>query len=97
MAGQFLELSMLQNRFHVKSELQKYPEISTPCAWGNLQCGIVRIFLPLRFYVKSISMKGFRNSKSVILTVLHRLNLEFGKIAKESSFKTSTFSKVDFT
>ena len=39
---------------------------------------ILEIFLPVRFYVKSI-LAYFWVSKSVILTILEAKNFEFGK------------------
>ena len=42
------------------------------------QCGHLVIFLPLRFYVKSI-FGDFEVSKCAILTVLAPLNLGFGE------------------
>ena len=47
-------------------------------SYFTAQCGNVRIFLPFRFYVKSI-LADFRRSKSAFLTILEALNFDFWK------------------
>ena len=84
---------------------------------GNLQnvspkSGNLRIFLPLRFYVKSIfKILGVQNT--ALFAVLEALNFGFGEFqlskncknsskykftaSKNGSFGTSTNSEFDFT
>ena len=90
----FFRNSSFQFWFHVNFQPWNY----------SAHCGNLRIFLPLRFYVKSI-LTDFRSSKSAILTILEALNAKnYQKIKIHScsnslngSFLGFKMTKIDFT
>ena len=54
-----------------------------------------RIFLPLRFYMKSILAKVEVTKKASILTVLEGQNFNFGKNSGLQNMKNATNSKFN--
>ena len=82
-------------QIRIMDTVLKYTHTDLSSLIGNFDCGystvwgILMILLPLWFYVKSI-LGDFIRSKSVILTILESLNVNFLRI---SLMKMSQISK----
>ena len=63
----------------------------------STQCGNLKNFLPLRFYVKPILCGFITHSKSAKMTILKALNCEFGDFCQFSLLKFYQNSKFKVT